>query len=238
MSVAIYGVNAVKAALNAGEAKQVFVLSDRPRKDISDLAKAKGVAVRQVGAKEFSRLVSSPNSQGVAALVDPIPLYSLQELIAASRKKAYPLLLLLDGIEDPHNLGAIVRTADAFGVDGIVLKKRGEAPLNGTVAKVSTGAIHFVKVATVSNLSQAIQTLKDAGFWIVSSADKGAVPYTDVDYRSPIALVVGNEGKGISRLVLDRSDFVVRIPMHGEVNCLNASVATGVLLANIVAQRG
>lgn len=237
MGLAIFGKNAVRAALNAGEVEQLLLTPKHSEDEIGRFAQEQGVKVKILSDREITKISQSENHQGYAAFVKPIKLYTLEELIASASKKTYPLLLLLDGIEDPHNLGAILRSADAFGVDGVVMKKRGEVPLNGTVAKVSTGAIHHVKVATVSNLTQAILTLQKSGYWIVASADKGAQNYTELDYRSPIGLIVGNEGKGVSPLVLRHSDFIVRIPMHGSVNCLNASVATGILLANIVAKR-
>lgn len=237
MSLAIFGKNAVRAAINAGEAERLLVSPNHALDEVATLAKKLGIPVEVAPDKELEKRSLSKNHQGYVAFVKPIRLHTLEELIADASKKTYPLLLLLDGIEDPHNLGAILRSADAFGVDGVIMKKRGEVPLNGTVAKVSTGAIHHVKVAAVANLSQAILTLQKAGYWIVASADKGAQNYTDVDYRSPIGLIVGSEGKGVSPLVLKNSDFIVRIPMHGSVNCLNASVATGILLANIVRQR-
>jgi 23S rRNA (guanosine2251-2'-O)-methyltransferase len=145
--------------------------------------------------------------------------------------------LILDGIEDPQNFGAILRSVDAFGVDGVIIKKRNEVPLNATVAKVSTGAINWVKVAMVSNLSQAIQTLKDHGYWIVASDGSGKQDYDTVDYKSPIGLVVGSEGFGIAPLVLKNSDFIVKIPMTGHVNSLNASVASAILISEIVRSR-
>jgi 23S rRNA (guanosine2251-2'-O)-methyltransferase len=134
-------------------------------------------------------------------------------------------------------LGAILRSADAFGADGVVLKSHDGVQLNATVAKVSTGAIDYVKVAVVTNLSQAIETMKEQGYWIVASDGSATQSYSAVDYASPIALIIGSEGFGISPLLLKRSDFIVKIPMFGHVNSLNASVATGILLAEISRSR-
>lgn len=237
MMIQIFGKNAVKAAVASKQAKTVYVPKRHSFDDLVAQAKGFGIPVKVVSDDELTRLAGCSNHQGFVASIDKIRLYTVDELVDGCKGKQFPTILLLDGIEDPHNFGAIIRSADAFGVDGIIVKKHGEVPLNGTVAKVSTGAIHYVKVASVPNLSQAISRLKKAGFWIVSSADKGASSYLDVDYKCPIGLVVGNEGKGISRLVLENSDFVVKIPMHGSINCLNASVATGVLLSQIVACR-
>ena len=155
----------------------------------------------------------------------------LEEILRDIKGKENPLLLMLDGIEDPHNLGAILRSCDAFGVDGVILKKKGEVGLNSTVARVSTGAINYVKVSYVSNLTNAIERLKKEGFWIVSSDGEAKMEASEVDYRGPIVLVVGSEGFGISRLVLEHSDFIVKIPMRGHVNSLNASVSAGILLS-------
>ncbi len=237
MSIQVFGKNAVRAALEANQAKTLYVPSRHSHSDIVLLAQGRKVPVKILPDKELDRLASNSNHQGYIATIDKIRLYSVDDLVALSKDKPYPTILILDGIEDPQNLGAILRSADAFGVDGVIVKKRGEVPLNGTVAKVSTGAVYHVKVASVPNLTQAIEKLQKAGFWIVSSADQGASSYVDIDYKCPIGLVVGNEGSGISRLVLEHSDFIVKIPMHGHVNCLNASVATGVLLANIISSR-
>ena len=144
---------------------------------------------------------------------------------------------MLDCIADPHNLVAILRTCDALGVDGVIIKKRGEAPLNATVSKVSTGAINWVKVAEVTNLNQAIETLKKKGYWIVASDGEAKMNYDEVDYKSPICLIVGSEGFGISKLVLKNSDFIVKIPMFGHVNSLNASVSAAILASEIVRSR-
>jgi len=237
MNVQIFGKNAVKAAIVGKQAKVVYLTAKHSQGDIARLAREQGVLVKVVSDNELTRIASHSNHQGYVANIDQIRLYSVDELIVASGPRPYPTILLLDGIEDPQNFGAILRSADAFGVDGVIVKKHGEVPLNGTVAKVSTGAMYHVKVAVVPNLTQAITKLQKAGFWIVSSADRGASSYLDVDYKCPIGLVVGNEGYGISRLVLEHSDFVVKIPMRGHVECLNASVATGVLLSHIVASR-
>ena len=170
-------------------------------------------------------------------ITDTVLTATLKELIADSKKSRYPTLLLLDGIEDPHNLGAILRSADAFGIDGVVMRRHGQVPINPTVYRTSAGAACYVKAAEVSSLSNAIRELKDAGFWIVATDGEAKQEYYDVDYRLPVAIVVGSEGKGVSRLVLENSDFVVKIPMHGHVNSLNASVAAGIFLAQVDALR-
>jgi 23S rRNA (guanosine2251-2'-O)-methyltransferase len=232
----IFGKNPIRSALGAKHITTLFVsrrLLDDP---LVNLAKSEQVEIKPVDERELDRLSDSGVHQGFAAKVKPYGTFSLDELIRQA-KKPYPLLLLLDGIEDPHNLGAILRSADAFGADGIILKSHDEVQLNGTVAKVSTGAIDYVKVAVVSNLSQALEKLKAQGYWIVASDGAAQQAYNQVDYRCPIGLIVGSEGFGISPLLLKRSDFVVKIPMFGSVNSLNASVATAVFLAQIALQR-
>jgi 23S rRNA (guanosine2251-2'-O)-methyltransferase len=233
----IYGINPVRSALKAGHIK-ALLLSRRFLKDpMVQQAQALSIPVRFVEEAELNRLSEGGVHQGMIAEVLPYHSYRLDELLA-NVHSAYPLLLILDGIEDPQNLGAILRTADAFGVDGLILKSRGEVQMNATVAKVSTGAIDYVKVAVVPNLSQALEKLKEAGYWIVASDGSAQQSYTEVDYRSPIGLIIGSEGFGISSLLVKRSDFVVKIPMFGHVNSLNASVATAVLVSQIVSSRG
>jgi len=201
-----------------------------------DLAKRSSVIVRVVDERQLDQLSEHGVHQGFAALVSSYSSWTL-ETVLAQAKKPYPLILVLDGIEDPHNLGAILRSADAFGVDGVILKNHDGVLLNPTVAKVSTGAIDYVKVAVVTNLSQAIETMKKQGYWVVASDGSATQSYSQIDYASPIVLIIGSEGFGISSLLLKRSDFVVKIPMFGHVNSLNASVATGILLSEIARSR-
>ncbi|MCJ7650609.1 MAG: 23S rRNA (guanosine(2251)-2'-O)-methyltransferase RlmB, partial [Candidatus Lokiarchaeota archaeon] len=151
--------------------------------------------------------------------------------------EAFPLLLILDSIQDTHNVGAILRTADCSGVSGIIITKHNSAPINETVVKTSAGATEHVKICQVNNLSQAIKELKDNGFWIVGSSLEGSKPYTEVDYKIPIAVIVGNEEKGIKKLTAENCDFLVYIPMKGKIQSLNVSVATGILLFEILRQR-
>lgn len=176
---------------------------------------------------------SKGNHQGVVLEVKPFEYSDLTSIINISKKKEHPLVLILDEIEDPHNFGAIIRSADAFGVDGIVIKKQNQVPVTMTVSKVSTGAIEFVRIAQVANLSVAIEKLKENGYWIYSADGSGNDDYQNIKYDGPVALVVGSEGRGISRLVLKNSDFIIKIPMSGHVNSLNVSVATGILLSRI-----
>ena len=237
MSIIIYGKNAVREAVASGCATELKVVKRFEQDMIVQQAKAKKIPVELVEEPELTRIAKNPSHQGFLAICKGWKNYTIEELIESSKRSAYPLLLILDGIEDPHNLGAILRSCDAFGIDGIIMKKRNEVPLNSTVAKVSTGAICYEKVASVPNLSQAIRKLKDNGFWVVTSDGSGTTNYDEIDYKCPIALVVGSEGFGVSRLLVRDSDFVAKIPMVGHVNSLNASVATAVFLAQISSSR-
>ena len=233
----VTGRNACREMVRSGRAKRLYVLSRLSGDEVVVEAGKKGIPVSYVGEGELSKLAKTSAHQGFAVTVEAFETVPLKTLLNKAKSKRYPLLLMLDGIEDPNNLGAILRSADAFGVDGIIMRKRGEVPLNETVARVSTGAIAYVDVCVVSNLSQAISECKDAGYWIVSSDGSAQMGYSEVDYRCPIVMVVGSEGFGISKLVLSHSDFIVKIPMVGHVNSLNASVATGILLSHVSLQR-
>ncbi len=237
MGIIIYGKNAVREAVVSNSATELKVVRRLGQDKIVQQAKAKKIPVELVEESELTRIAKNPSHQGFMAICKGWKNYSVEELIESSKESKYPLILILDGIEDPHNLGAILRSCDAFGVDGIIMKKRNEVPLNSTVAKVSTGAICYAKVSSVPNLSQAIAKLKDNGFWVVCSDGSGTSNYDEIDYKCPIALVVGSEGFGVSRLLVRDSDFVAKIPMVGHVNSLNASVATAIFLAEISSLR-
>ncbi|HHU55325.1 MAG TPA: 23S rRNA (guanosine(2251)-2'-O)-methyltransferase RlmB [Acholeplasmataceae bacterium] len=234
MSEFIYGKNPVREALNAN--KKIYKLYlTKNNQELIDLAKRKKVNY-QIVTQEFLQKLVSGVHQGAVAEVDSYRYYSLEEILDTNKK--YPLIVILDGLEDPHNLGAILRICDAAGVDGIIIPKHRSVGLNHTVAKVSTGAIEYVKVAVVTNITQTIKKLKDKGYWVVGSdAGEMSVDYSAVDYKIPIALIIGSEGKGISRLVLENCDYVVRIPMYGHVNSLNASVSCGILVYQILEKR-
>ncbi|MCR5348847.1 MAG: 23S rRNA (guanosine(2251)-2'-O)-methyltransferase RlmB [Bacilli bacterium] len=233
----VYGRNAVRECLHSGSAKILYV-RERFNKDALTLeAKQQAIEIVLKSDAELDRLAESKRHQGFVCLARAPEMVSLRLLIQNGKAKDNPLILILDGIEDPVNLGAILRSADAFGVDGVIIKNTGGVSLNSTVAKVSTGAVAYVPVCGVPNLSQAISELKDAGYWVVSSDGSATMGYDQVDYKGPMVLVVGSEGFGISRLVLQRSDFIVKIPMVGHVNSLNASVATGILLSHIALAR-
>ena len=229
----IYGRNAVREAMLSGSVLNVYLSSSIKDKSYEKIAKSKGIKIIYKTNEELDRLLKTCSHQGIAGEINEYRFFELDEIIETSKSKKYPLVLILDGIEDPHNLGAIIRSVDAFSVDGIIMKTKGQVDVNSTVYKVSTGAIEHVKIAKVNNLNNALKDLKKAGFWVVSSDGNCNKNYDEIDYKCPIALVVGSEGFGISKLVLDNSDFIVKIPMSGHVNSLNASVATGIFLALI-----
>lgn len=229
----VYGRNAVRECLHSKTAKTLFTRRRFDSDPLTKEARENHVDVLFKDDPELDRLAGKGKHQGFVCLAVAPDFVPLKTLIRNAKVKEHPLMLILDGIEDPVNLGAILRSADAFGVDGVIIKNTGNVSLNSTVARVSTGAVAYVPVCGVPNLSQAISELKDAGYWVVSSDGSATQTYDQIDYHGPIALVVGSEGFGISRLVLQRSDFVVKIPMVGHVNSLNASVATGILLSYI-----
>ena len=235
MSIIIYGKNAVREAVASGRALKLKIVAKQGKDPIVALARKSSIPVEFASPDELTRMTRNPSHQGFAAICPDFETVDFEEFLHLEKNE--PLLLMLDGIEDPHNLGAILRSADAFGVDGIIMKDRGNAPLNATVAKISTGAINYVKVALVTNLSVALKKLQENGFWAVASDGEAKQSYDAVDYRCPIVLLVGSEGFGLSRLLLERSDFIVKIPMVGHVNSLNASVATGILLSQISLSR-
>lgn len=204
---------------------------------IKNIAKSKSIKTSEIPAEKLNTIAGNANHQGIAALASETKYFELDELITASKNSKYPLLLLLDSIQDPHNIGAILRTAECAGVDGIVTTVHNSASFTDTVQKVSAGALSLVKICKVNNLVNAIEELKKSGFWVVGSSLEKSRDYDTVDYKMPVALVLGNEEKGIRRLVADKCDFIVKIPMTGRLQSLNVSVASGILLFEILRQR-
>ena len=231
----IYGVHPVLEALRAGTVRRLRVADragDRLR-DVIAQAAAAGVRVERVPHDAIDRLAHGATHQGVVADVESERAVGLQDLAEGDA----PLIVVLDGIEDPHNLGAILRTADAAGVSGVVVQTRRSALHAGTVAKTSAGALSHVRVAEVVNIARAIEELKELGVWSVGLAGEAGQPYDEVDLTGPTALVVGAEGPGLRRLVREKCDFLVSIPMAGRVGSLNVSVAAGIALFEAVRQR-
>ncbi|MDE5557821.1 MAG: 23S rRNA (guanosine(2251)-2'-O)-methyltransferase RlmB [Ruminococcus sp.] len=204
---------------------------------IRRLAKEKGIVVKDAQEKKLSQLAGGASHQGVVAVGAYGEYVTVEEILAISQKKGTkPFIIICDEIEDPHNLGAIIRTAETAGADGVIIPKRRSVSLNATVAKTSAGAVSYVPVARVANLSACIDTLKENGVWIYGT-DASGEDYCKTDFTGSMALVVGSEGFGISRLIREKCDFMVKLPMYGKINSLNASVATGIFMYEVIRQR-
>jgi 23S rRNA (guanosine2251-2'-O)-methyltransferase len=233
----IYGINPVLEALRAKRVTSLRV-SQRADQRIGQtirLAEAQGLPVRRVTVTDLDRETSGAAHQGVVAEVRLRDPWSVEDLVAASED--VPLIVVLDGIEDPHNVGAILRTLDAAGADGLVRQSRHAAALGGAAAKASAGAVAHAKIAEVVNIARALERLKEAGVWTVGLASDADARYDQIDFTLPSALVVGAEGAGLRRLVRERCDWLVSIPMLGHVQSLNVSVAAGIVLFEAVRQR-
>ena len=201
-------------------------------------AKGKGIVLVEVDKSKLDEMSQTGNHQGVIAIVPPFEYCEVEDILdEAKNKKESPFILILDGIEDPHNLGAIIRTAETAGVHGVIIPKRRAASVNSTVNKVSAGAVEHMKIARVNNIKDTIQYLKDNGLWIIGTDGKAENYYYEQDLTGPIALVIGSEGYGMNRLVSENCDILVKIPMKGKITSLNASVAGGILLYEIFKQR-
>ena len=229
----IYGKNPVIEAINARKALKVFLVHNFNDQKVLNLIKDNKLPVVNISPNEMEKMCDGGVHQGLAAELKPYQTVSLEEIIIKAKKKNKKIIVMLDNINDPHNLGAILRSADVFEAAGIVLPKHNSVSLNATVAKTSAGAINYVPVAVVNNLNQAIKTLKEEGYWVVSTDGSATIDYSSIKYDFPVVVVIGSEGKGVSPLVLKNSDYIVKIPQFGHVNSLNASVAAGILLAEV-----
>jgi 23S rRNA (guanosine2251-2'-O)-methyltransferase len=237
----IIGRNPVLESLKSGREINKIWLAEGAQKgpvnQIIQLAKENGVLVQFVPKKKIEQMVEG-NHQGVVAQVAAYQYAELDDLFQkAEERNETPFFLLLDEIEDPHNLGSIMRTADAVGAHGIIIPKRRAVGLTATVAKASTGAIEHIPVARVTNLSRTIDELKEKGLWIAGTDAKGKEDYRQFDGTMPLVLVIGSEGKGMSRIIRDKCDFLVRLPMVGKVTSLNASVAASLLMYEVFRKR-
>ncbi len=239
----IEGRNPVIEALKAGRPISKILMDRNIRRHgvvdlVLTLSKARGVPVEFVERQVIEQLGSTGSSQGVMAFTEARALMDLGELMAASRAKpAPPLYLMLDGIEDPHNLGAILRTAEATGVHGVVIRERRAAGITPAVVKASAGAVEYINIARVANISQAVVTLKKNGVWVMGIDMDGQADYRSLDLTLPVAIVIGGEGHGLSELVRKRCDWVASIPMKGKITSLNASVAAAVVMYEALRQR-
>lgn len=233
------GIHAVEEALVSGRPIRRIVIArgqhgSRIQK-ILDLARSRGVTVRFEDRAQLDRASPAQHHQGVIAFAASKAAVEIEDLL--KNEGPSQLLVLLDGVEDPHNLGAIVRTALAAGADGILIPERRSAGLTETVARVSAGALSHLPVSQVKNLARAIEQLKEANFWVIGLDESATKSYTEVDYKGRVAVVMGSEGAGLHELVRKRCDFVVSIPTSGPVGSLNVSVAAGIVLFEIVRQR-
>lgn len=233
----VYGKNVVKQLLKDNKAIHEIILQEGVRDQILEAEiRKKQIPVKFMGKKKMDQMLQG-NHQGIAAAIDDYKTWDIEELLESIPRGKQPLLVMLDGLEDPHNLGAILRTCDCIGADGVIIGKHRNVRLTPTVAKVSTGAIDTVKVSMVTNLAQTIKYLKKQGYWVVGTAFENSKDYREGQYDVPLVLVIGSEGFGISNLVQKNCDYCVRLPMEGSVTSLNASVAAGILLYQIHAQR-
>jgi 23S rRNA (guanosine2251-2'-O)-methyltransferase len=239
----ITGIHAVREALEAGRAFDRIVITkgrqDSRVEEIVRLARSKQIAVRFEDRGQLDRLANSRDHQGVVAVVAASAAATLEDILANANgsRGQIGLIVLLDGVEDPHNLGAIIRTALAAGAHGVLIPERRAAGLTDTVARASAGALAHLPIAKVTNLARTMEELKEAGYWIVGLDEQADKNYTDVDYTLPTALVLGGEGSGIHELTRKRCDFVVSLPTVGPVKSLNVSVAAGVVLFEVRRQR-
>ena len=238
----LVGRNAVLEALRSGRGINKLLVAKGDREgsvaEILALAKERGIPVQMVERSKISSMVGDMRHQGVLAHVAPVAYAELEDILKlAAERGEQPLLLLLDELEDPHNLGALMRTADAMGVHGILMPKRRSVPLNATVAKTSAGAVEYVPVARIGNIAQTLKALKEKGFWVAGADMEGKETCYEANLTGPLVLVVGSEGKGMSRLTKESCDFLVRIPMAGKINSLNASVAGSILMYEAMKQR-
>ena len=238
----LVGRNAVTEALKSGRGINKLWIASGDREgsvaEIAALAKERGIVVQYVERAKIEALAGGHRHQGVLAYVAPVPYAELEDILKATEAKGEaPFIVLLDELEDPHNLGALLRTADATGVHGILIPKRRSVSLNATVAKTSAGAVEYVPVARIGNIAQTLKKLKEKGFWVAGADMDGEKAYYEADLTGPLVLVVGSEGKGMSRLTKEACDFIVRMPMVGRINSLNASVAGSILMYESMRQR-
>ncbi len=239
----IIGINPVTEALRSGRPIQRLLVAEQRKMDrdvqaILRLAKSNGVEVRMTTRDALNREVPQAAHQGVVAFASAREYAELDDILQLpAQKEQTPLFLVLDGVEDPRNLGAILRTAEAAGVHGVIIPERRAVGLTETVAKAAAGALEYVPVVKVVNITNTIEELKKAGVWVVGAEAGGESAYWDADFVRPTALVLGGEGKGVRKLVKERCDYLVSLPLMGNINSLNVSVAAGALLYEVLRQR-
>ena len=236
----VAGRNAVLELLKSDkDINKIFVENGEKHGSINEIiARAKEEKVVLVEVDKNKLDTMAENHQGVVAIVPPFNYCEIEDILNyAKEKEEDPFVVILDGIEDPHNLGSIIRTAEIAGVHGVIIPKRRNVQVNATVAKVSAGATSYMKVARVNNMNETIKKLKDYGLWVIGTDGNSDVPYYNQDLKGPLAIIIGSEGNGMSKLVKENSDILIKIPMKGKVNSLNASVAAGVVIFEALKQR-
>ena len=238
----VEGRNAVLELLESGrDINKILVANGEKHGSIHKIlaiANERKIIVTEMERNKLNQIAQTPNNQGVIAIVPPYDYCEVEDILEeAKRKDEMPFILILDGIEDPHNLGSIIRTAETAGVHGIIIPKRRAASVNSTVSKVSAGAVEYMKIARVNNINETIRYLKEQDVWICGTDMDTNTIYTKQDYKMPIAIVIGSEGFGMSRLVKENCDFLVKIPMKGKITSLNASVSAGIIMYEVVKNR-
>ena len=242
VSEIVCGRNAVMEALKSGRSLNKILVAKGERqgsiKEVLAVAKEHKIIIQEVEMKKLEELAKGIRHQGVLAYAAPVDYVELEDIIGRAQELGeHPFIVLLDELEDPHNLGAILRSVDAAGAHGVLIPKRRSCPLSATVAKTSAGAIEYVPVARIGNVAQTIKDLKKQGMWVVGADMDGEKYYYNADLTGPLVLVIGSEGKGLGRLTKEQCDYLVKIPMGGKINSLNASVACSLMLFEAVRQR-
>ena len=240
----VAGRNAVLELLKSGkDINKIFVENGEKHGSIKEIiakAKENRIVLVEVDKSKLDSMVgnSTENHQGVVAIVPPFDYCEVEDILqVAKEREEDPFILILDGIEDPHNLGSIIRTAETAGVHGIIIPKRRSVAVNSTVAKVSTGAISYMKIARVNNINDCIRNLKNEGLWIIGTDGSANTLYYNQDLKGPLAIIIGSEGFGMSKLVKENADILIKIPMKGKITSLNASVSAGIVIYEAVKQR-
>lgn len=238
----LLGRNAVREAIKSGRSINRILIAEGSHggsiSEIINLAKERHLVLQSISTDKLDMLCGGQRHQGVAAYAAPVDYVELDDILNLAKDRGEdPFLILLDELEDPHNLGAILRTADAVGAHGILIPKHRSCPLSSVVAKTSAGAVEYVPVARIGNVSQTLENLKKQGLWVAGADMDGTENYYEANLTGPIVLVIGSEGHGVSRLTKEACDFIVKIPMRGRVNSLNASNAAAILAYEILKQR-
>ena len=238
----VEGRNAVRELLNSGrDINKIFIQKGERHGSILEIiakAKERKLLIQEVDKNKLDQMAQSDNHQGVIAIVPPYDYCDVDDILDyAKSKNENPFILILDGIEDPHNMGSIIRTAECCGVHGIIIPKRRSCSVNSTVNKTSAGAVEYMKIARVTNLNDTIKYLKENDVWIYGTDMNGSKYYTDEKYNSGVGIVIGSEGYGMSDLVKKNCDFLIKIAMKGKINSLNASVSAGIVMYEVMNQR-